>query len=94
MEQYPYHILPPHIREGVKLWLEHGITPGSFLRALIRNDLFQAVLRADDINRIELPHIVQWFISHAPVGSYGSDKVFSQWPMYLKALERQEASNG
>ena len=94
MEQYPYNELPEHIREGVRNWLEAGITPGSFLRALLRNDLFQTVLRADDINRAELLHIIRWFVQYAPEGSYGSAKVFSQWPMYLKALERQEASHG
>lgn len=89
-----YAYLPDHLREGVERWIEQGITPGSFLRAVIRNDLAQAVLRADDTSLASLPSIMRWFIEWGPNGSYGSDKVFSQWPMYLKALERQEASNG
>lgn len=92
--EYTNGLLPPHLIEGVERWIEHGITPGSFLRAVIRNDLSQAVLRADEISLEALPNIIRWFLNYAPEGSYGSDKVFSQWPMYLKALERQEASHG
>lgn len=91
---YSNGLLPPHLRDGVERWVEQGITPGSFLRAVIRNDLYQAVLRADEVSLEALPNIMRWFIAHAPEGSYGSDKVFSQWPLYLKARERQEASHG
>lgn len=81
--------LPEHLREGVRNWIEQGITPGSFLRAVIRNDLQAACLRADEISYAQMRQLIRWLVQFAPSGSYGSDKVFSQWPMYLKALERQ-----
>lgn len=90
-----YEGLPEHIREGVRRWLEEGLTPGSFLRAVIRNQLVDAVQRADHINLPLLGHIVYWFVNNAPEGSYGSDRCLSNWPMYLRAQARQkEEANG
>lgn len=91
---YNANDLPPHLRDGMERWIEQGITPGSFLRAVLRNDLKEAVLRADEVSFASLSLIIRWLIIYAPEGSYGSDKVFSQWPLYLTALRRQEASHG
>lgn len=45
-----YTRLPVHIRGGAKRYIEHGVRPGSFLTAVIRNDLIHAMRYADDIN--------------------------------------------
>lgn len=86
--------VPEHLREGIENWIERGITPGSFLRAVIRNDLMAACLRADELSYLHMRGVIRWFVQYAPNGSYGSDKVFSNWPMFLKATRNQENSNG
>lgn len=40
---YNYNILPENLRHGMKLYIEEGIRPGSFLTACLANNLVQAV---------------------------------------------------
>lgn len=68
-----------HMRGAVKRWIENGIPPGSFLSAVIRNDLKDACGRADDENRRALWQIVAWFYNEAPVGSWGSPDALKSW---------------
>lgn len=72
-------LLPEHIRDGVQRYFEDGIPPGGFLSAVICNDLFGALGRADDINRRKLFDICCWFYNHAPRGSYGSEENMGAW---------------
>jgi hypothetical protein len=53
--------LPESLKEGwCRFWL-FGIWPGSFLSAVIRNDLTASISAADDQNLRRLVEIVQWF---------------------------------
>jgi len=85
-----YEKLPEHLREEVRQWIEEGTTPSSFLRAVIRNDLSEAVYRASDVERWQLAEIVMWFRWNAPAGSWGRDHCFSNWPLYVQARKNQE----
>jgi hypothetical protein len=86
---YDYSTIPEHLREGFNNWLCHGIEPGSFLRAVLTNDLVGAVVRADEVSLANLRPIVQFLLDQAPEGSFGSPRVLRDWPDYLRALERQ-----
>ena len=74
-----YELLPEHLRGGVERWIEHGIRPGSFLRAVLDNQLYQAFMLADDKNLPALRDICRWFCNHAPPGSFGSPEVTARW---------------
>jgi hypothetical protein len=86
-----YEKLPEHLREQVRLWIEEGTTPESFLRAVIRNDLSEAVYRGNEVERWNLYWIVMWFRWNAPAGSWGKDSCFSNWPLFVRAQRRQDA---
>lgn len=68
-----------HMIDGVRMWIEHGVHPGSFLSAVISNDLRGACERADDLNRSAIFYIVRWFYNEAPCGCWGSIKVLQSW---------------
>ncbi len=72
-------LVPPHMRDGVCLWLLHGIPPGSFLAAVIRNDLSMAVGRADEINRAHLHDWVAFFYNYTPHECWGSEERAAGW---------------
>lgn len=74
-----YEGLPEGLREGARLWIEHGIEPGSFLTAVIRNDLKEACAMADDENRFRLFQIVSWWYNKAPELCWGSPNRFESW---------------
>ncbi len=95
---YAYgELLPEHMRDGTKLYIEQGIPPGGFLTAVIENDLVEACGRADHINKRKLTDIVSWFYNVAPSNCWGSPRNFQLWrgmdmrtgkPLHLKeALE-------
>lgn len=65
--------------QGVQLYLVHGIEPGSFLTAVIKNDLKEACACADDENQRLLFGIVHWFYNEAPIGSWGSEENYTNW---------------
>ena len=63
---------------GLQRYFEHGIEPGSFMTAVLCNDLKEACGRADDINRHMLFEIVKWLWNEAPSGTWGSPEAFGR----------------
>lgn len=76
---YTYSMLPEHIREGVKLYIEEGILPGLFLRAVICNNLKESFILADDINIEHLRDIISFFYYEAPYKCWGSPEKMRDW---------------
>lgn len=72
-------MLPERMRGGVERYIERGIEPGDFLSAVIRNNLKEAVGRADDENANLLAVYVRYFYSHAPYQCWGSPERFKAW---------------
>lgn len=93
-EQFYYDVLaqseiPEGMHDGIVLYLLHGLFPGSFLRAVLENDLREAVNRADDLNLVALPQYVRFFYNHAPIASVGSPERVEAW-IEQKRLEKQQ----
>lgn len=82
--------VPEHIRGGIARWINYGIEPGSFLMALIENDLRRAFECADDINTPRVRDIVAWFYNHAPRACWGSPAKVRTWAMEC-AQRREDA---
>lgn len=71
--------LPSHMREGLLLYLRHGLPPGHFLMAVLSNDLAEACARADDENRRLLYDYVYFLYNHAPRAAWGSPENVEAW---------------
>lgn len=52
---------------------------GSFLMAVICNDLYRAVTSADENNLRNLPAYVHFFYNYAPASCWGSLKLYDYW---------------
>lgn len=74
-----YDLLPEHIRNGARLYIERGISPGGFLQAVICNDLKESIARADGINIYRMFDIVSFFYNEAPSGCWGSREKMETW---------------
>lgn len=74
-----YTGLPESLRDGMRLYIEHGVPPGSFLEAVLSNDLCQSFARADMTNRWRLGEIMLWIFDNAPPDSWGSPKNYHTW---------------
>ena len=79
MRQPNYDMLPAHMREGMKLWVERGISPGSFLMAVLRNDLMGALGKADSINADHLKDYGMFLYNEVPTGCFGSAEKCEAW---------------
>lgn len=78
-----------HMRDAVQRYLEQGIPGGSFLMAVVENDLIRAAACADDVNRHLLFEWAGWFYNYAPAGSYGSRESADHWMKYRQSLLRE-----
>lgn len=74
-----YKQLPAHIRHGVQKYIEEGVIPGSFLQAVITNNLSESFGRADNVNRERLSDIVNFFYNEAPSQCWGSAEKMQAW---------------
>jgi len=83
-------LLPAHMRESVQAWIEKARPPGSFLAAVIQNNLREAFARADSVNARKLDDIVRWFYNNAPSWCWGSPEAMASWPARLEGLREKD----
>lgn len=74
-----YDVLPEHVREGAKLYVERGIKPGSFMKAILANDFAGALLHADSVNSNRLHLFATWLNRRCPPEAWGSYEAVSKW---------------
>lgn len=74
-----YSPLPSHLQGGMRLWVEDGIQPGSFLSAVLTNNLVGALASADSDSRIVLDRIAQFVHWEIPALSHGSREACRAW---------------
>ena len=65
--------------EALDRWVRQGLPPGNFLQAVLRNDLLEAVNRADDEALLELRAIVRHLYNCCPGGCWGSPDNVKAW---------------
>jgi hypothetical protein len=74
-----YGGLPAHMQDGMRLYIERGIPPGSFQRAVLSNDLMEAFRRADDVNSHAMRSYAVFLANQAPCGCFGSPDHVKEW---------------
>jgi hypothetical protein len=74
-----YEKLPTYMIGGIKLYIEDGIKPGSFLVALLSNDLMGAFTKADDANSRMMRDWVMFLYNDAPSSCFGSPEAYKEW---------------
>lgn len=72
-------LVPPHMWDAVKRYMLEGIPGGSFLTALLSNDLIGAFGRADSINAKNMRDWCWFLCNYVPTGSYGSPEKVAEW---------------
>lgn len=71
--------LPASIIHSLKRYQDGHIETGGFLRAVLENDLKEAVGRADTTNQILLPAIVSHCYNHLRSDCWGSPEKVKAW---------------
>lgn len=66
-------------KAGIDRYVDHGCPTGSFLRAVLENDLFEAVAKADQYNRHLLADICEYIYNYTPATCHGSPEKVAAW---------------
>jgi len=74
-----YGRLPAHMQDGMRRYIERGIPPGSFQRAVLSNDFMEAFKRADHVNTAAMVEYARFLHNQAPRGCFGSPQHVSDW---------------
>ena len=64
---------------GLELYIERGIQPGSFLQAVLANDLAKAATRADSANSELLREWALFLLNELPENCWGSWETVRNW---------------
>ncbi len=74
-----YDLVPPHLRNGMREYIQRGHVPGDYLQAVIANDLNDALSRADENSMGSLGVLTTWLYNDAPGGCWGSRGIMNAW---------------
>ena len=90
-----YELAPNNLGESFKRYIEQGIPTGSFLRAVLENNLREAFGRADEYNSACMREIVAWLWNEAPADCWGSPEKVKNWiaARQKQLVEEREGRN-
>lgn len=79
MSDCNYDRLPEHMQEAARNYIENGIKPGSFLTAVLENNLVKAYCYADGINLLAMHDWATWLYNDVPGNAWGSRNKVEAW---------------
>ncbi len=71
--------VPAHLIPGLVRYIVYGIPTGDFLRAVLSNDLFGAMEKADEESAGGMKQICTFLYSYAPSECRDSDYSVTKW---------------
>jgi hypothetical protein len=74
--KYP---ISDNIKETLDRYIINKIEPGSFLRAVLENDLYTALANADLENKYAIYNICNYIVNTLPTNCYGSLEIVKNW---------------
>ena len=72
-------VIPFSTAASLDRYVNHGIRPGSFLLAVLHNNLVGACINADPQNAAALRYIVMFMYHEAPSSCWGSPATVDAW---------------
>ena len=86
------YFIPGRMTQGIVNYIDHHILPGSFLQAIFKNNLVDAVGQADRENLRNLPAYASYLYNEAPSPCWGSPEKVRRWVKMkdCKPIEEQD----
>lgn len=73
------YVVPGHLVDRIRAYVDDGCLPGDFLQAVLHNDFAQTVGRADDTNLANLPAFAAYMYNEVPMVCWGSVEKVQTW---------------
>ena len=86
---YEAYGVPAHTAGAIDRYLNHGFEPGSFVMAVMHNDLNRAVASADSVNQAALVDIVKFFYNEVPARAWGNADRVQNYIESVRAAKQQ-----
>ena len=86
-----YEGVPQHLFDSLRAYVAYGHPTGSFLRAVLENDLIEAFGRADPESRYYLHRIASLVYNHLPArtfGCWGSPAAVDEWIAHFAQTDK------
>lgn len=75
-----FHTIPDAIQEGLWNYMAYGLQPGGFMTAVLENDFFSAMMRADHSwSGTSFKHLAKWIDQYMPYYMRGSEEAMAEW---------------
>lgn len=74
-----YNLIPSSTIASLYNYVHKGLPPGSFVKAVLTNDLTRAVSYADLNNQAALVQIVKFCYNNIPMDCWGSEEEVQNW---------------
>lgn len=74
-----YSKIPATTMGSINRYVNEGLPPGSFVTAVLCNDLFNAIGTADEDNIVALPEIVRYVYNELPSNAWGTLNKMNAW---------------
>ena len=71
--------IPIHLHGGLARYVFEGVPTGHFLNAVLTNDLYEAVNRADDSNQRAIAALAKFLFNNVPASCFGTDEKVTTW---------------
>lgn len=84
-----YSKAPNSSGEAFQRFIEEGIPTGSFLEALLSNDLAQACARADYINQALIFEYTHFMWDELPLSAWGSRENYKNWIAHVNKIKQE-----
>ncbi len=72
-------LCPENVRQSLRMYVDYGCPPGSFLTAVLDNDLLRAFGAADEDTQAAMPHIVAYVYNELRGDCWGSPEKRRAW---------------
>ncbi len=83
--------VPDTIRESLWNYMSYGLQPGGFMTAVLKNDFFSAMARADHTwSGKSFKQLAKWIDTNMPRHMRGSEAAMEQWAAKTD-IERRDA---
>lgn len=79
-----YYPINDYIYGALERYLNNGISPGSFMTAVLENNLMEAFGRADTFNAANMKNIIGYVYNHVPSNAWGSAEKVRDYLASLK----------
>ena len=87
------NLIPIQIKESLQRYVVYGLDCGHFVEAVLRNDLIDAITRADAENLRLIHQIIIYCLNALPSTCWGTPEKVAEWKKKISDEEIQYESN-